>query len=113
VDCYGGGVSGCADNEMGFLYWEGGISFAAPVPFSNIQEAHDKWSSSTAPVATNRYAFSFDLGAQSDYGVVGWFAAWPVRSGNVPAVVPLPSAVLLLGSGLLGLLGIARRKKAS
>ena len=29
-----------------------------------------------------------------------------------PTVVPIPSAVWLLGSGLLGLIGIARRKKA-
>ena len=33
VDCFGGGVSGCADNEMGFLYWEEGITRATPSPF--------------------------------------------------------------------------------
>ena len=33
-------------------------------------------------------------------------------SGFGPAVVPVPAAVWLFGSGLLGLVGIARRKKA-
>jgi hypothetical protein len=37
--------------------------------------------------------------------------AWAVRSGDVPAVVPVPAAVWLFGSGLLGLIGIARRRK--
>jgi hypothetical protein len=114
VNCQGGGVSGCIDNEMGYLYWEEGISFSAPGPFSNIQEAQDYWSSTIAPVSVDRYALSFDTGAQSDYGVVAFLAAWPVRSGDVPAtVVPLPSAVLLFGGGLLGLLGITRRKTKS
>jgi hypothetical protein len=31
---------------------------------------------------------------------------------NVSAVVPVPAAVWLFGSGLLGLVGIAKRKKA-
>jgi hypothetical protein len=38
-------------------------------------------------------------------------AAWAVRDGDVSAV-PVPAAVWLFGSGLLGLIGIAKRKKA-
>jgi hypothetical protein len=30
-----------------------------------------------------------------------------------PAIVPIPAAAWLFGSGLLGLIGIARRKKAA
>jgi len=37
---------------------------------------------------------------------------WAVHAGNVGAVVPVPVAVWLFGSGLLGLLGLARRKQA-
>ena len=38
--------------------------------------------------------------------------AWrEIRSGDVPAVVPVPTAVWLLGRGLIGLLGLARRKR--
>jgi len=35
--------------------------------------------------------------------------AWAVRSGDVSAV-PVPAAMWLFGSGLLGLIGVARRK---
>jgi hypothetical protein len=37
-------------------------------------------------------------------------AVWAVRDGDVLAAVPLPAAVWLFGSGLLGLAGLARRK---
>jgi hypothetical protein len=37
-----------------------------------------------------------------------------IRFGqNPPAAVPIPPALWLFGSGLLGLIGIARRKKAA
>jgi hypothetical protein len=37
--------------------------------------------------------------------------AWAVRDGDVISAVPLPAAAWLFGSGLLGLTGIARRRK--
>ena len=46
-----------------------------------------------------------------DYGRVDAAGAWAVQSGDVGAV-PVPAAVWLFGSGLLGLVGVARRKKA-
>jgi hypothetical protein len=51
-------------------------------------------------------------GYQSDDGKTGSNYAWAVHSGDVSAsVVPVPAAVWLFGSGLLGLIGMARRKK--
>ena len=50
-------------------------------------------------------------------GFGGWTAQW-YYVGTLtdftapPAVVPVPAAVWLFGSGLLGLVGVARRKKA-
>jgi hypothetical protein len=47
----------------------------------------------------------------------GWNANFDVRTIHLdsvsvaPQVVPVPAAVWLFGSGLLGLVGIARRKK--
>jgi hypothetical protein len=37
--------------------------------------------------------------------------AWAVHEGNIGAV-PIPAAVWLFGSGLIGLIGAARRKKS-
>jgi len=37
--------------------------------------------------------------------------AWAVADGDINAV-PVPAAVWLFGSGFLGLVGVARRKKA-
>ena len=40
-------------------------------------------------------------------------AAWAVRDGDVAlSAIPVPASVWLFGSGLLGLIGIARRKKS-
>ena len=52
VDCNGGGVTDCFDNEMGYLFWEEGITSAAQFPFANIQ-ANRYWTgtgSASAPV---------------------------------------------------------------
>jgi len=46
------------------------------------------------------------VGGIYDYVAVTWLVARPV-------VVPVPPAVWLFGSGLLGLIGVARRKKAA
>lgn len=45
----------------------------------------------------------------------GFNAAFNLTSPNLvsPTIVPVPAAVWLLGSGLLGLVGVARRKKAA
>lgn len=37
------------------------------------------------------------------------YFAWAVRDGDV-AVVPIPGAIWLFGTGLMGLAGTARRK---
>ncbi|HHJ36602.1 MAG TPA: VPLPA-CTERM sorting domain-containing protein [Gammaproteobacteria bacterium] len=52
-------------------------------------------------------------GYQANSNVKGNLYAWAVQSGNVgTAVVPIPAAVWLFGSGLIGLIGLTRRKKA-
>lgn len=55
--------------------------------------------------------FGFGSGDQ-DFDIKGGFNgySWAVRAGNVGAL-PVPAAVWLFGSGLIGLLGLARRER--
>ena len=41
----------------------------------------------------------------------GWTKSWSDKNVNGTAVIPVPAAAWLLGSGLLGLVGVAKRKK--
>ena len=41
----------------------------------------------------------------------GWKKSWSDKHVNGTAVIPVPAAAWLLGSGLLGLVGVAKRKK--
>ena len=49
--------------------------------------------------------------AQIDFVVTAGVVGLDSNIDNIQAVVPVPAAVWLFGSGLLGLVGIARRKK--
>lgn len=64
---------------------------------------------------SSAFYFAFDSGTQSILSTVyndPW-RVWAVHDGAIGvAAVPIPSALWLFGSGLLGLVGVARRKKA-
>ncbi len=100
----------CTGSEMGNLFYSvlGGSN-----PFLNIQSGSEYWSA-TEYAPDNSFAWIFNMGTGSGYQTIntksaGQFA-WVVKSGDVSAV-PVPAAVWLFGSGLLGLLGIAKRKR--
>ena len=78
--------------------------------FSNVQP-DDYWSATEyAPNTSNAWVFDMIDGDQNNGGdKSNSNYAWAVHSGDVRAV-PLPGAVWLFGSGLLGLVGMARRK---
>jgi hypothetical protein len=81
-------------------------------PFSNVQ-SDGYWSAAEyAPNTGTAWFFDMYNGYQSggDKGIS--FYGWAVQSGDVSAV-PVPAAVWLFGSGLLGLIGVARRKSAN
>jgi len=114
VTC-GSDQAACKDNEYGHLYFygagtvfESGITASSPGPFTNLTGTW-YWAGTSA-LGFQRDLFRFNVGVNGGDSGGSW-AAWAVHSGNVGAV-PVPAAVWLFGSGLLGLVGMARRKKA-
>lgn len=103
--------SGCIDNEMGYLFWQEGITSATPEPFSNVEA---NWYWSLTDDGASAYATSLLNGSTTGFGKANLSGfAWAVQDGILgESVIPIPAAVWLFGSGLIGLVGLARRKKA-
>jgi len=103
----------CTGSEMGHLFNVEGVSFDTPGLFSNIQN-NSYWSateySSPSGALTGGWAFSFNNGGQNVQPDDNNLYAWAVYDGDVSAV-PVPATVWLFGSGLVGLIGFARRKR--
>ena len=86
-------------------------------PFSNIQPNYYRSGLEYAPDPSFVWIFTFNSGIQNIESKSAYLSldvlryAWAVHPGDVGAsTVPVPAAVWLFGSGLLGLIGIARRK---
>jgi hypothetical protein len=118
----GPGGYGCTGSEMGHLFYIelGGTAahsvYSSGDPdlalFPNIQLGTYYWSNTEyAPAAGAAWSFYFGDGGgiQTAWDKTYLMHTWVVRDGDVPAV-PVPAAAWLLGSGLLGLIGVARRK---
>jgi hypothetical protein len=118
IDCNGATEQACRDNEMGYMFYQhmGGTSGTSEqgdqtvdgVLLTNV--TGDMWTD-TEIDADHAYTFFFRLGSQHNFLKTVTTNGWAVRVGDVSAV-PVPAAVWLFGSGLLGLIGVARRKKA-
>ena len=118
VNCSSSSQAACKDNEYGHLNFYGagtvflsGITFSGP--FTNRQ-SFIYWSSTEfAPDSNYAHSFLFRFGGANRWDPKDSDVfAWAVHSGNVGAV-PVPGAVWLFGSGLIGLIGIARHKKTA
>ncbi len=84
--------------------------FPSAGPFSNLQ-SNGYWSATEyAPTTISAWVFGMHVGIQADDAKVHSYYPWAVQSGDVSAV-PVPAAVWLFGSGLIGLIGVARRKE--
>jgi len=105
---------GCTGSEMGHLFNVEGITVGAPgLLFENVQ-ANIYWSGTEfAPNTNGAWGFVFDFGVRGISGKSSPFFGWAVRSGDVsaPPAVPEPSTMLLLGSGLVGLIGWQRARR--
>jgi hypothetical protein len=102
----------CTGSEMGDLFYNALGNTAGSLtntgPFSNVQ-SNNYWSATEyAPDTTSAWLFTMYNGHLGRYSKGNGFYGWAVLSGDV---VPVPAAVWLFGSGLLGLVGVARRKK--
>ena len=106
---------GCTGSEMGNLFYNslgntaGSLSNAGP--FSNVQSGWYWSATAAAPFPGDAWWFSMAQGYQGSYSEGSTNYAWAVHSGDV-GTVPIPAAAWLFGSGLIGLIGLVRRKKA-
>lgn len=80
-------------------------------PFSNLQSDF-YWAREYAPSTNGAWYFNMSSGFQLHLSKTDNLYAWAVQSGDVSAV-PVPAAMWLFGCGLLGLIGVARRKSAN
>ena len=87
-----------------------GYGFSNTANFENLQSPY--WSGSEYAPGSGFAWFFIGTGQQGAAALTSGSYAWAVHSGDIgSAVVPIPAAVWLMGSSLLGLIGITRRKK--
>jgi hypothetical protein len=115
-------------SEMGYLYYvdlgnkgyyatdgtnpqPGWTLLSNKGPFTNLRPDTYYWSGTETeftPYPTQAWVFTFGTGGQTvSYTYSDWYAL-AVHPGNVNPV-PIPAAVWLLGSGLIGLIGLRRK----
>lgn len=123
LGCTGSELGNLVNAELGLmdpeanLVWDGiyGPVAANYGPFINVRP--DGYWFGTEYAGNNAYAWTFII-SRGNTGftpkIYGGTYAWAVRDGDVysASTVPVPPAVWLFGSGLLGLAGVTRRKKS-
>jgi hypothetical protein len=100
------------DSQMGELFYNelGGL-YASSIPdsawFSN-EQARDYWfDKEYASIPGTAWVFDANFGLQAITAKTSLNYAWAISPGQLNAV-PLPGAVWLFGTGMLGLLGLKR-----
>ncbi len=103
----------CTGSEMGNLFYNvlGNVAYSLTNtgPFTNVQSFYFS-ATEQSPNGNGAWGFDMSNGVQIGSYKFDDRYAWAVQSGDV-SPVPVPAAVWLLGSGLIGLVGFAKRKK--
>ncbi|CAD6879690.1 hypothetical protein [Methylomonas albis] len=94
-------------NELGGI---GGTPLATSGPFNNIQSGTYWTGTENHPPSSAAWYFRMSDGGQTFSSKTSSFFVWAVAPGNVSvSQVPVPSAIWLFGSGMLGLLRLKHR----
>lgn len=125
IDCFGATELDCRDNEMGYMFYHNlGGSVYQPIVDSGHPDLAlfpsllgDSYWSATELDSSRAHLLNFEVGFNGSWEKDGGpynmlYYAWAVHDGNISAV-PVPSALWLLGTGLLGLLGVGRGATAA
>ncbi len=96
------------EGEMGHLYYDDGVTYFSPAPFSNVQRNYYWSGTKYAANPVNAWCFGIFNGLQGSLYKDSLTNAWAVRPGD-SAPIPIPGTMLLLGSGLAGL-GLYRKR---
>lgn len=117
---------GCTGSELGHMFYnELSGSDGSPIStsgdpdlanFTNLKTIYHYWTDTEyAPDTNFAWALTFNSGVQEGKNKLGDSSqgnyAWAVHDGMIGnAVVPVPAAAWLFGSGMIGLIAVARRK---
>lgn len=88
------------------------IDYASGNPFITLSAGGLTAFDFAANVGTMGYLTSFELNVDAEDDSLNFVNATWTGITITPTAVPVPAAVWLFGSGLLGLVGVARRKAA-
>jgi len=114
----------CTGSELGHLFYTelGGAAGSSITTvhndsyslFSNVRSGIYWSNTDYAPDTRYAWSFNFASGSQDarDKVLLAIGRAWAVHPGDV-AAVPVPDAVWLFGSALVGLFGVVRKRKAA
>jgi len=117
VHCVNDPESVCRDNELAYMVRIYGYYPMNTGPFSGL-DSSGVYVSSTEYSLDPSLVWGISLSINRTPGSIGTsgksnsnFIAWAVYDGDIAAAaVPVPAAIWLFGTGLLGLIGISRLK---